>query len=376
MNYFFLYQTLKAHFSSEAPTHASGESAFGYCSHEFHSQYAMPNSLAGASAFDIEGSNDAANNHFSYPIFHPNKEKTSDGCIILLHGLNERSWDKYLPWGYQLANYTNKTVILFPIAHHINRSPKNWGDPREMADYVRLRKTQAPDVKQLSVVNVALSERLSDHPERFLLSGYQAANDVLDLVKYIRQGNHPLIKGDAKVDFFAYSIGSFLAQVMFLAHHDDLLAQSKLFIFCGGCAFEDWQGTSKYIMDSKAFECLQRYYKEGAAFSSQILRPIFNETAMGQSFVNLLSVKNLRKRGLGYYSGLRDRVNAVVLKQDSVALADKVKNALKGMQVDEWHFNYDYSHIMPFPITSNKLVNQVNEAFDRLMLRASLLFTT
>ncbi|WP_289055051.1 DUF6051 family protein [Carboxylicivirga marina] len=374
MNYFFLYQTLKAQFSSGAATHTPDGSAFGIYSHEFHSNTSVSYPIDSTSAFDIEYSDNNSNQDFTYPIFHPNKEK-SDDCIILLHGLNERSWEKYLPWGYQLANYTGKTVILFPIAYHMNRSPKNWCDPRQMSSFVKERLSKSDHIQQLSVANVALSDRLTNHPELFLLSGYQAACDLLDLVNNIKAGKHAFVKADARVDFFAYSIGSFLSQIMFLAHGNDVLDKSKLFIFCGGSAFADWQGVSKFIMDSKAFDKLHSYYNNNEFTNCEVKR-VIEETALGQSFVDMLSIENLRKRGNVYYSSLRDRMAAVALKNDKVAVADKIKNALKGVNVDEWNLNYSYSHIMPFPIASNKLVNQINEAFDKLMLRASLLFTT
>jgi hypothetical protein len=375
MNYFFLYQTLKAQFSSGAATHSPGESAFGFHTHEFHSKQSISYLSAATSPFDIECSETDLNKDFTYPVFHPNIG-ASDGCIILLHGLNERTWEKYLPWGYQLANYTGKTVILFPIAYHMNRSPKEWCDPRKMNVYVKERLHTTPGVNGLSVVNVALSDRLTQHPERFLLSGYQAASDLLDLVEDIRNGHHAFIRKDAQIDFFAYSIGSFLSQIMFLAHGNDVLANSKLFIFCGGSAFEDWQGVSRFIMDSRAFEKLQTYYKHDEQYKNNAVKCIIENSALGQAFVDMLSVKNLRKRGNSYMAALKDRIATVVLKNDTVAIADKVKNTLSGMQVEEWDLNYTYSHITPFPLLTNKLVNQVNEAFDRLMLKAALLFTT
>src|SRR5665647_2625249 len=60
------------------------------------------------------------NRSFSYPVFTPGNPE-SKKVILLLHGLNERSWVKYLVWAYYLAQYTNSYVILFPISFHINR---------------------------------------------------------------------------------------------------------------------------------------------------------------------------------------------------------------------------------------------------------------
>ncbi len=38
---------------------------------------------------------------FKYPVFTCNDN--TNGDIILLHGLNEKKWDKYIPWAYTLA---------------------------------------------------------------------------------------------------------------------------------------------------------------------------------------------------------------------------------------------------------------------------------
>ena len=71
----------------------------------------------------------AENRSFSYPVFTP-RNAESEKVILLLHGLNERSWVKYLVWAYYLAQYTDSYVILFPISFHINRSPSSWKDPQ------------------------------------------------------------------------------------------------------------------------------------------------------------------------------------------------------------------------------------------------------
>jgi len=377
MNYFFLYQILKAQLSSDVATHASDECAFNFYLKKFHSDSIVINDNGYGSPFDVEMSQDNPNGDFSYPVFHPSPGQPSDGCIILLHGLNERRWEKYLPWAYQLASYTNKTVILFPLAYHMNRSPLEWGNPHKMMAYVKHRQVNQPEAKQLSVANVALSERLTDHPERFFLSGYQAANDLLNLVKRIQLGHYGEIKKNTQVDFFAYSIGAFLMQVLMMAHGEKELDKSRLFMFCGGSTFDDLQGVSKYIMDSVAFERIQHYYKYDVdSMASGQLKDAITNTPIGQSFLDMISRDRLSERRSCYSSALWDRISAVVLKNDAVVLADRVKKTWKGMRVEEWDFPYTYSHIMPFPLLSNNWVDQVNKAFDRLMLRASLLFTT
>src|ERR1700690_883407 len=80
----------------------------------------------------------AENNSFYYPVFTP-RNRESNKVILLLHGLNERSWVKYLVWAYYLAQNTDSYIILFPISFHINRCPSSWKDPRAMIHFMKER---------------------------------------------------------------------------------------------------------------------------------------------------------------------------------------------------------------------------------------------
>ena len=61
------------------------------------------------------------NQNFTYYVVVPSNEgdtkpdKKFGSAILLFHGLNERSWDKYRPWANYLSDKTGKPVILFPI---------------------------------------------------------------------------------------------------------------------------------------------------------------------------------------------------------------------------------------------------------------------
>ena len=135
---------------------------------------------------------------FSYPVFIPKKRKNQTSAIILLHGLNEKNWDKYLSWAEYLALHTSKPVILFPIAYHMNRSPVLWSDPRFMSILVDKRKIEMQNSKSLCFANVALSERLSEDPSRFYTSGRQTVEDLHQLALTLHEGNHPLFEKDRK----------------------------------------------------------------------------------------------------------------------------------------------------------------------------------
>ncbi|MFA6853174.1 MAG: DUF6051 family protein, partial [Bacteroidales bacterium] len=49
---------------------------------------------------------------FEYPVFTPSGRNryNNDEAILLLHGLNERSWSKYLTWAEYLCNNSGKPV--------------------------------------------------------------------------------------------------------------------------------------------------------------------------------------------------------------------------------------------------------------------------
>ena len=104
------------------------------------------------------------NKTFTYTVFAPSEKEKRDKAIILLHGLNERTWEKYLTWAEYLAQNTGKPVILFPIAFHMNRTPSRWCNPRETLSWANIRKSEINDLSNSTFANVALSSRLSNNP--------------------------------------------------------------------------------------------------------------------------------------------------------------------------------------------------------------------
>jgi len=128
------------------------------------------------------------NESFSYPVFTPRSDSKSDKAIILLHGLNEKSWHKYLPWAYYLSEKTKRPVILFPISFHMNRCPESWANPRVMIPLLNQRQ-KTVKVDKATFANVALSQRLTDEPLRFFTSGRQSAEDIVSLLKTIKDSH-------------------------------------------------------------------------------------------------------------------------------------------------------------------------------------------
>ncbi|MEI7503731.1 MAG: DUF6051 family protein, partial [Paludibacter sp.] len=92
---------------------------------------------------------------FVYPVFMPKEIQKADKAILLLHGLNERNWNKYLTWAEFLCKETGKPVILFPIAFHINRTPQSWFNPRDLQGLLDLRRQRNGVDRMLSFANVS-----------------------------------------------------------------------------------------------------------------------------------------------------------------------------------------------------------------------------
>lgn len=145
------------------------------------------------------------NKTFNYTVFAPSGKEKRDKAIILLHGLNERTWEKYLTWAEYLAGSTGKPVILFPIAFHMNRTPGSWCNPRMVLPWVNRRKQEIDNLENSTFANVTLSSRLSGNPLRFYASGRESVYNLWQLVHEIKSGKHPLFKEDTSINLFAYS---------------------------------------------------------------------------------------------------------------------------------------------------------------------------
>ncbi len=339
-----------------------------------------------SSGFGKEGfsnENDIAineNMRFSYPVFIP-AGKNSTKVILLLHGLNERSWLKYLVWAYWLSHETNSYVILFPISFHINRSPRSWIDPRSMMQYLKERKDSHNDIRMSSYANVALSNRLTSQPMRFFSSGYQTSSDIMTLLTKIRSGAHEVIPGGSTVNIFAYSIGAFLAQILMLGNPENLFTDSRLFMLCGGSVFSYMQGTSKLIMDSLAYDRIYGYYLND--FEEEIKKesPLFDylrSSQLGTAFRSMIDLERLKTFRENFLGKMKDQIRSIALLKDSVIPAAGIVKTMSVFkrgtksQVEVWDFPFPYSHENPFPVYDNSLKYEVDSSFKRMIREASL----
>lgn len=313
------------------------------------------------------------NNIFQYPVFR--HSAASKGVILLLHGLNERAWGKYYPWALRLAEETGKDVILFPISFHMNRSPLSWSDRRKMMEKVLGRKRKYSQLESSTFANIALSERLTYYPERFLFSGYQSANDILHLVENIQSGNDKYWPAKTSVDFFGYSIGAFLSQILFMANPKGILSKSRLFLFCGGSVFNYMNGVSKYIMDNVAFKRLLNRYGdelENDLRASSNIGKILSGTALGSTFFAMTNLKRLSAFGSNIIAGLKDRIQSVGLLKDSVITKEGIEATLKESKTRFINPQYPYTHENPFPIVKGESAGEIDRAFNEVMGQAAL----
>lgn len=320
------------------------------------------------------------NNNFNYFLFKKKLTGKSKNVIILLHGLNEKQWDKYLPWAKALLEKTGKDVILFPISFHMNRAPSSWGNSRLMNKLSEFRNRTNPSNKSSSFVNASISNRLQLKPARFLWSGIKTINDIIQLLNQIFEGKHPLVSQDAKIDFFGYSIGAFLSEILFMANPNNMLNNSRLFIFCGGSTFNKINPVSRFIIDHTANYILRSYYVN--EFESQIksnegLKNYFikfNSFAIHfKSMLDYNKMKSYREKRLRLVSS---KITALALKKDVVFPPENVYDTLTGdkhdipVKVKSMDFPYDYDHVNPFPL-NEKIEHLVEEAFSEVFDFAS-----
>jgi hypothetical protein len=320
----------------------------------------------------------AENRSFSYPVFSPHNRK-SDKVILLLHGLNERSWIKYLVWAYCLAQNTDSYVILFPISFHINRSPSSWKDPRAMVNFLKERNSALSGVNMSSFANVAISNRLTEDPMRFFKSGYETTYDIVKLLSAIRNGEHEIIPKTAKFNIFAYSIGAFLAEIILMGNPENLFSESKLFIFCGGSVFSNMQGSSKLIMDSLAFSRVYNFYLndfEKTLTGKSPLVEFLRTSQVGMAFRAMIDLGRLKTFRENIFKNIRGQIHSISLIKDSVIPTKGViltlNNSERSDIVDTWDFPYTYSHENPFPVFDSSLSKKVDYWFERVFAEATL----
>ena len=316
------------------------------------------------------------NNRFTYSILSPSGT-VSNEAIVLLHGLNERGWEKYLPWAYYILKNTGKSVILFPNAFHMNRAPECWSNFRLMKEISSERKNLLPGVILSSPVNAAISTRLQFVPQRFVYSGIQTINDITTLAELAKEGSIQGLPKNTSLDLFGYSIGAFVAEIIMMSNPLGLFNTSRCFLFCGGSTLDKMSPVNKFILDSEATNQLMDFYVhrlEQNITTDERLSSLFkdeNEEAfLFKAMLNNEENKTVRERYLGKIS---DRLYGVALAKDDVmpgaAIQQTLNHSRKKIRFDEIDFEYGYTHENPFP-TLTGISDKIDRAFGSVFSRA------
>ncbi len=319
---------------------------------------------AGASArsLDVHDIQVSENHDFRYHVFLPASAPRVDEVIFLFHGLNEKYWHKYFPWAYHLAANTGKGVILFPIAFHMNRAPMAWSDRRLMHRVCAERRHAYPEVIGSTLSNAAISTRLQARPQRFIWSGLQSYYDVHQLIGEIAAGAHPQIDPWATYDFFAYSIGCLLAQILLMTDASGRLAKSRMCLFCGGAVLNHMSPVSRVILDSECNVALYSYaveHLESHLRRNERLRHFLGDShPEGLNLRSMLNYNVMRREREECFRQLGPRILAIALESDQVVPEYEVRNALQGAardlpsHVEVLDLPYPHRHEDPFPMNA------------------------
>ncbi|MTG97204.1 hypothetical protein GJV76_03485 [Myroides sp. BIT-d1] len=314
---------------------------------------------------------------FKIIVVKPNDVKVCQDVIVMFHGLNEKKWDKYLPWAYELTKRTKKAVVLFPISFHMDRTPWQWSDRKMMFEIAQKRAADWKENSDSSYVNAAISTRMEAHPQRMFWSGLQTYYDFIEWEKALRKGVFSTVSSQANIDLFGYSIGSFLSIILMMANPNNILDKAKLVCFCGGMTIDRMFPVSKYIMDGRATIMMQKIFAQ-LLTTSFAAEPRLNhyqscELHPGESwFKTMLRYNHFQAEREVRLRELQGQIMSINLKNDEVAPPVEALNMLKGpyrdidIKVDILDYPFNYTHMVPYPLTS-KNAEEVDIHFNLTM---------
>ncbi|MDD3280801.1 MAG: DUF6051 family protein [Bacteroidales bacterium] len=332
----------------------------------FHSDATNKQAATDNNSFDMVDHEIEENFSFQYPVFRFQSSQKSENAIIMLHGLNERTWDKYLSWAEFLCLYTRRPVVLFPLAFHMNRSESGWLNLRNIFNFLPTRLKKIKQDQSLSVANYILSERLSENPIRFYTSGRQSLKDITVLVKDIQSGEHVFFEKDCQTDIFAYSIGAFLTQIALMANPEKLFSTTNAFLFCGGSLFKHMNGQSRSIMDKTSHDLIHAFYS-----SNEWMEHVkdVNKDEIALSFASMIDTEIHKSNRYQFFNQLKDRMKIISLVKDKVISYEGIKaavgNVFANKNVNTMDYAYLYTHENPFPVNNSQQRECITNCFNQ-----------
>jgi len=273
------------------------------------------------------------NLRFRYPLLRRSGEAGRVRQLVLFfHGLNERSYTKYVPWAYQLWRSTGAAIALFPLAFHINRVFPRWG--QQVTACLRERQAIAGN-ENVHPFNAVMSKRLGSRPERFFWGGLQTYREVVDLVRLVRTGRHPHVDPSARIDLVGYSAGGYLVLGLLLVDEEELFADSRGVIFESGAALRDTNLSSRLIVDLSAETSLMKLFiRHTDRYANPRLQHFLYEHREGQWFRALCGAPSERARLEARLRALAPRLLGVSNLNDQVIPAGGMLNLLQGIHRD------------------------------------------
>ncbi len=338
---------------------------------------------------------------FSYSLCFPRLpntplEKEFDRVIILVHGLNERSWEKYLPWAYQLATETKTPVILFPIAFHMNRSRSDWYDMRKMHRAAKVRRehlyTDVQLGKTLTCVNAAISDRLEEHPERCVFASVQTIGDIEQLAQRLFAGREEGFCSGTQMDFFAYSIGCTIVEALMMKDEhrhqaERLFKHSRAAMFCGGTTLQQADPVRRTILDDAVCKRLNKFFTRLLEGEEETLEKVqfnrYNELHQIDCLASLLQLSARESYREKWLAVCRNRILSIGITEDTVfspKVMQQFWNAISPHGTDPvplYSVHVKSTHEIPFPLfTDDANASQVDQAFTAIFHRVSAHYHT
>ncbi len=274
----------------------------------------------------------AENVDFRYPLLRAPGGERARHLVVLLHGLNERSFTKYVPWAYQLWRSTGAAVALHPLSFHVNRVLPQWG---RQIDQHLARRRAVPRNEDVHAFNCVISERLDAWPERFFWGGLQSYGDVVDLVREVREGRHPHVHPSARVDLLGYSIGGYLALGLLLLDEDGLFGDSRAVVFESGAALRATNMSSRFIIDHACEVSLMKLYvRFTGRLANDRLSHWLRHHDLGRWFRALCGDESERPRLEARLREIAPRLLALGNRNDEVIPWPAILNTLQGLHRD------------------------------------------
>ncbi len=321
----------------------------------------------------IEDINVSTNANFDYTIVMPKGIERANKFVLLFHGFNEKDWTKYWPWAKAICEQTQSAVVLFPIAFHMQRTPKHWSDKRAMYKLSESRKKRFPNVVNSTLFNVAISMRLHSMPQRFIWSGLQSYYDVIQFLDECKAGKNKYIKPNFNFNIFGYSIGGLLAQILKFANFKNYFVNTKLVMYCSGATFNRLSPVSKYILDSEAnvalYSFLIEHFEKMLQQDKLLNHYIKEDHEEGKIFYSMLDYQKGRVIREQFLKKYENQIYAISLKKDFIFPSFEIINNLKGayrdinIKVEELDYAHSYTHEIPFPINT-KDQQLINDSFE------------